>query len=97
VDSRKLPFFDSALKFAREGLIPAGSYRNRDYVKDRVLFVVEDFMELAVVTPETSGGLVFAFSPEDAGEYIREMEKVGESAWIIGKVTEAADSKLIVF
>lgn len=97
VDSRKLPFFDSALKFAREGLIPAGSYRNRDYVKDRAMFVVDDFMELAVVTPETSGGLVFAFAPADAAEYIRQMESAGESVWIIGKVAEVSDSKLIVF
>lgn len=97
VDSRKLPFFDSALDFAREGLIPAGAYRNRDYVKDRVMFLVEDFMELAVVTPETSGGLVFAFSPEDADEYLRQMEAAGQSAWVIGKVTAAGDSKLILF
>ena len=97
VDSRKLPFFDSAISFAKEGLIPAGSYRNKDYVKDRAMFVVDDFMELAVVTPETSGGLVFAFSPLDGAEYVKQMEAEGESAWIIGKVAEFSDSKLIVF
>ncbi len=97
VDSRKLPFFASALSFAKEGLIPAGAYRNRDYVKDRTLFVVDEFMELAVVTPETSGGLVLSMEPDIADEYIKLMSEEGLPAWVVGKVTVAGDSKLIVF
>jgi len=97
IESGKLPFFSSALSYAKEGLIPAGAYRNRDYVMDKTSFFVEEFMALAVVTPETSGGLVLAMGADVAEEYIRLMDEEGLPAWIIGKVTEAEDSKLIVF
>ena len=97
VDSGKLPFLERALAYAREGLIPAGAYRNRDYVKDRVLYLVPEFMELAVATPETSGGLVLAFDPEGGREYVRRMEALGEPAWIIGKVKGWEEKDLIVY
>ena len=96
LDSSRLLFFNGALDYARDGLVPGGAYRNRDYVKDRVEYLVPEFMELAVVTPETSGGLVFAFSKEQGALFLEKMKEAGELAFVIGRVVERVDKSIIV-
>ena len=96
IDSSKLKFFNKALDFAKDGLIPGGSYRNRDYLKDNVEYKVPEFIELAVVTPETSGGLTLAFSEEKALEFLAKMKEAGELAFVIGKVIARENKKIVV-
>lgn len=96
IDSSKLRFFNNALDFAKDGLIPGGGYRNRDYLKDNVEYKVPEFMELAVVTPETSGGLALAFSKAKAEEFLARMKEEGELAFVIGKVVDRGNKKIVV-
>lgn len=96
LDSSRLLFFNGALDYARDGLVPGGAYRNRAYVKDRVEYLVPEFMELAVVTPETSGGLVFAFSKEQGALFLEKMKAAGELAFVIGRVVERVDKSIVV-
>ena len=67
--SRRLPLLPGALEFAEMGIIPAGAYRNLDYVKPR-LTVAESVQQARVdliSDPQTSGGLLVALPMEEAG------------------------------
>lgn len=96
IESASLPFLGRALEHARNGLIPGGAYRNREYVKDRIEFRVSEVMELALCAPETSGGLLLAFPPDRAGVYLEKMAALGELAVVIGKVTERGARAVVV-
>ena len=96
IDSSKLQFFNKALDFSKDGLVPAGAYRNRSYLEKYAEYLVPEYMELAIVTPETSGGLVFAFSKEKAEEFLSKMNEASEMAYVIGRVIERLDKKIIV-
>lgn len=96
IDSSKLPFLKGALSYAKMGIIPQGSERNRKYVADRVTFMTEEYMTMALVTPETSGGLVFALTPEEGEAYIKAMEEKGEKAYNVGNVTSFKGDRILV-
>lgn len=65
--AERVPQFDAALNFARMGMIPAGAYRNREFLKDKV---VCDEMPLELTDilfdPQTSGGLLIALPEKEA-------------------------------
>ena len=96
IDSKKLIFLQGALEYAKMGLIPKGAENNRCFVKDRVDFNVDEYMEMSLVTPETSGGLVFAFSKNQGLKYLDEMKKRNQQAFVIGEVVPEGVKKLII-
>lgn len=96
IDSKKINFLQGSLEYAKMGLIPKGAENNRGFVKNRVDFNVEEYMEMALVTPETSGGLVLAFSKNQAENYLNEMQKRNQLAYIIGEVIPEGTKKLII-
>jgi selenide,water dikinase len=61
----KIPVLEGARELARMGIIPAGAYSNKEYVRDRVyLKGVETDIEDIVFDPQTSGGLLISM-PEN--------------------------------
>ena len=96
--SRRLPLLPGALEFAEMGIIPAGAYRNLDYVKPR-LTVAESVQQARVdliSDPQTSGGLLFALSPKAADELISRLESVTPWARRVGQVLPAGERALLV-
>ena len=90
--SRRLPLLPGALEFAEMGIIPAGAYRNLDYVKPR-LTVAESVQQARVdliSDPQTSGGLLVALPMEDAGALLTALR---DSA-IIGAVVAQTEHTL---
>lgn len=67
--AERVPQFDAALNFARMGMIPAGAYRNREFLKDKVV-CDEMPLELTDVLfdPQTSGGLLIALPETEAAK-----------------------------
>jgi len=52
-----VPIIEGAVELAQMGLIPAGTYRNKDYLKGKVaLSCPEDAMTDLLFDPQTSGG-----------------------------------------
>ena len=84
----------AALEYARMGLVPEGAYRNRQYTERQMQIdpAVPEEMQDVVFDPQTSGGLLFAVSPETAYEILKKAEEAGvEKDWaVIGEV-KAAD------
>ncbi|MGP1594660.1 MAG: selenide, water dikinase SelD [Treponema sp.] len=97
-----IPFIQAAYSAAAEFLVTAGGQRNRNFAADKIHFTAEDFaLEEIIFDPQTSGGLLFAVSLEDA-ESIRAAFRAAQSAgssiqlFEIGCITEYQGYSIIV-
>lgn len=93
----QVPVQSEALEYAKMGLIPAGAYRNRDFMEDKIdLGDVEEAMLDLFFDPQTSGGLLLSVEPEAGEQIIREFEAAGMATayGIIGKVTERKEKSV---
>ena len=94
--SRRIPLLPGALEFAEMGIIPAGAYRNLDYVKPR-LTVAESVQQARVdliSDPQTSGGLLVALPMEDAGALLAALRERDPDSAIIGAVVAQTEHTL---
>ena len=85
-----LPLMDEARDMAEMGIIPAGAYRNMDYVKPHLTVLPtaqQVFLDLAA-DPQTSGGLLVALPREDAEPLLRELQTFAPWSAIVGEVSE---------
>ena len=82
-----------AMEYARMGLVPEGAYRNRQYTEDRMQIdpAVPEEKQDIVFDPQTSGGLLFAVTPETADGILKKAEEAGvaEDWAIVGEVRAA--------
>lgn len=84
-----IPVLPRALELAGEGIIPAGAYRNREYLKERAL--VDTSVPLALTDilfdPQTAGGLVIAIPETGSTELLKRLTNAGLTAAIVGQMT----------
>ncbi len=83
-----IPFMPQAWDMASMGIIPAGAYRNFDYVKPYVS-VADGVPQAAVdllADPQTSGGLLVALPEEQAKELLSRCQDFTQYARIVGQV-----------
>ena len=81
---------DEARDMAEMGIIPAGAYRNMDYVKPHLTVLPtaqQVFLDLAA-DPQTSGGLLIALPREDAEPLLRELQTFAPWSAIVGEASE---------
>ncbi len=85
----RLPFLPGAKEYAGLWLFPGGACNNQRTFQDHVSFGgLEEEMQMLLFTPETSGGLLIALPPADAG-YLEELcRQAGQSVWRVGEVVE---------
>lgn len=90
----KIPFHKEALELADMGLVPAGTYRNRDFAEGatEVRGAVSRAMQDILYDPQTSGGLLIAVDEGDAEALKAEIP----GAAIIGYAAEAGEKALIL-
>jgi selenide,water dikinase len=91
VYASRLPVYPGAREMAAIGMKPAGAYKNREFVKDRV-FIEEGTDEIDIDIlhdPQTSGGLLLALPPQGLETF---SEQLGEKrAWAhIGEFAESS-------
>ena len=89
----QVPLMDQADDFARMGIIPAGTYRNKTYFEDRVRIeegVASEAADL-VFDPQTSGGLMFAVAPDEAQMMLDTFSALDISAARVGVFQEKQD------
>ncbi len=99
IDSKSIPIIEGTIENAKMGLVPAGAYRNKDYLGENVVFDgdIPEYLQDILNDPQTSGGLLISLPKEKVNElmdYYAENLKTEFS--IIGEVTEKQDSYLIV-
>jgi len=86
----RIPLLRDARSFAEMGIIPAGAYRNMDFVKPH--FQAGDGVPLAlqdlISDPQTSGGLLFAVDPAAADGLLSALREKLPWAAAVGVVEE---------
>ena len=95
IDSTTLPAYPGAADMAAVGLIPEGSYRNRQhYAKGlRDPEALNPFALDLLCDPQTSGGLLMAVPPHAAETLLERLRAAGEVATLIGEITRSCDSE----
>ena len=90
LDVAALPLMAGALDTLQMGIAPGATRRNLEHVEGRVEWgsTVTDIDRQIVADPQTSGGLLFAVSPEKASDLMQAMSANGTlSAAIVGRLT----------
>ncbi len=92
IDSKQVPFLKGALAAASNGLVPGGTYKNREFVGG--LCAAQASVPLEVLDllfdPQTSGGLLMAFEERDAERFLAEAAQNGiDEAARIGLVKKS--------
>jgi selenide,water dikinase len=80
----RVPLLPGVEDYAAMGLIPEGTYRNRE---GRLRFLTGDLSPLALdllFDPQTSGGLLAAVSEAEAEAALAALREAGVPAWAIG-------------
>ena len=92
-----LPFLEGALVYAEEYLFPAGACRNEACYKRWIDFApsISEEMQMLLFTPETSGGLLVAVSPEKVERLTTHFSDEGQAAWVIGEVGEGEGVEVV--
>lgn len=99
IDSSSLPLFSRVEEFAKMGLIPPGTQRNRKFHKERVNFSDEipDWKQWIVFDAQTSGGLMLSVPTQKVEKLLRRLHKEGvKKAAIIGEVIKEPKGRIVV-
>ena len=95
LESMALPFMEQAEELASFGLIPAGTYRNREHCLCRTTISerAEELRALLAFDAQTSGGLLLAVPGERVQEACERLAALGEPAWLVGRVLPLREKK----
>ena len=99
IDAARLPAYPKALEMARMGLIPEGTYRNRDFYLPRVdghQQIARELIDL-LCDPQTSGGLLLAVAPDKLELLRRKLQAGGILAAHIGAAISGAHGHLQIY
>ncbi len=92
-----VPLITNAKDYAEEGLVPGGSYKNRQYTGKNVNLtdVDRDWFDV-LYDPQTSGGLLFAIPEEEADAAMRALQEahLETQTAIIGEIIKPEDKKI---
>ena len=96
IDMKNLPAYPQAQEMAEIGLVPEGSYRNRDFYFSRVdgLGRCEQFHLDLLSDPQTSGGLLIAVAPEKVDRLLRRLAAELVPAYRVGEVIASPAGRL---
>lgn len=98
VDASAVPFFPEALEMASMGIIPAGSYANKEYLESKVHFKrnIGADLEMILFDAQTSGGLLIAATSKDAQQIVERCLNEGIPAVIVASVRAKSDTDISV-
>jgi len=99
IHTSSIPFFAEAEEYARTGLVPGGTHRNRKFRAHQIEMdpVISPEMIDILFDAQTSGGLLISVAQEKADELLNRLKKEGiEEAVIIGEITPEPKGKIIV-
>jgi len=99
IHSATVPLLPETEGYARMGLIPAGTIRNRDFRLPMIELATEisDEKLLILFDAQTSGGLLISVPGQEADMLLQRMHEEGiEEATLIGEVTAESKGKVTV-
>ncbi len=87
----QVPKLAEAVEYAAMGLVPAGSYTNKDFCRHtvRINSSAPDYVLDTLFDPQTSGGLLIALPQKNVDVLLRRLHKNGViDSTLIGHITE---------
>jgi len=99
IDSSSLALFPRVEEFAKAGLIPPGTRRNRKFHEEKVSFSrdIPEWKQWIMFDAQTSGGLVLSVPPDKAEHLLKRLHEEGmEKATIIGRVVGKPRGRIVV-
>ena len=98
LDATALHVYPQVMELAALGLIPAGSYRNREYYLPKVVNRDQLPPEIVdiVADPQTSGGLLIAVPQKRRQELKNALLEAGCSAFEVGRVVAEHPGRMIL-
>lgn len=98
IDASALHVYPQVMELAAIGLIPAGSYRNREHYLPKVVNreqVAPEIVDI-LADPQTSGGLLIAVAADRLSQLRAQLEAAGCDAFHIGRVVAEHPGQMIV-
>jgi len=88
-DFEQIPFYPQAARLAAEWCFPGGGFDNAEFFGPHVKFAPEisQDQQLLLFDPQTSGGLLFAVSPERVFQCEQDAVEREFPLWRVGEVT----------
>jgi len=99
INASDVPILPEAVNFAKMGMVPGGTYRNKEFRINQVDIdsALSPYLIDILFDPQTSGGLLIAVSGKKAQEMVKRLRKEGiEDAAIIGKVVNDTQERIVV-
>ena len=99
IHSATVPFFSEASEYAQMGLVPAGTYRNKDFYSQWIELNSEIPASLVDILfdPQTSGGLLISVPGHKTDNLLCKLEEHNvKGAAIIGEILAEPKRKIIV-
>lgn len=97
LDTGDIPLMSGVAELVKDGMVPAGCYRNRDHYQPLVQSSADmDEELLPLFDPQTSGGLLISLSPDDADRFISKADDTALFTRRIGSVIPAGRSLIEV-
>ena len=93
----EIPFLSGVHAYAQAYSFPGGAYDNLLYFKAHIHFAksLEEYQELLLLDPQTSGGLLLAVPPHQADSLLKRAKEVDQPLWVVGEVTEGDHIEVI--
>jgi selenide,water dikinase len=98
-DSSAIPVLPGVRELIDMGMVPGGTYRNRDFRMDMVEQEknVPVYISDILFDPQTSGGLLIAVQGDEAEQMLDKMHVAGiDIAGIVGEIVEKPEGKILV-
>lgn len=95
----RIPLYPEAMSFAEMGLVPGGTYRNRDFRIHQVDIDPDasPYLSDILFDAQTSGGLLIAVPKEKAERMVKRLKERGiDEATIIGDVVNDPKERIVV-
>jgi selenide,water dikinase len=90
IEANRVPVMDGTWQHAGAGLIPGGTRNNLDYLDSDLVWEgqISQTQKLILCDAQTSGGLLFAISPDDEKQVMDELKAASlDHARVIGRFT----------
>jgi len=99
IQANRVPILPQTLNFASMGLVPAGTYKNREFFDCHVDIGpgVDPLIQDILFDPQTSGGLLICVENERADNLLQALKQKGvQDAAIVGQVVPEPKGRILV-
>lgn len=96
LDFESIPMIDGTREMTKMGMVPAGAYKNLEYIKDKVEYC-DSVSIYELCDPQTSGGLLFAIPYEESARALAAINRKSVfEARVIGRIIDKGGKEIII-